>query len=72
MKKRLSRLRKILADGKAQDMVEYALIAGFVAVAVGATLPGIGRPAVKIASKIGSLLAVAAGTSFSGCPSFSP
>ncbi len=33
MKNRLSRLRKILADGKAQDMVEYALLAGFLAVA---------------------------------------
>ena len=68
MKDRLARLRKILADGKAQDMVEYALLAGFIAVTIGATLPGIGRPARRIASKIGSLLALAAGTSFSGCP----
>ena len=68
IKHRLASLRKILADGKAQDMVEYALLAGFLAVMAGATLPGIGRPAVRIASKIGSLLAVAAGTSFTGCP----
>ncbi len=68
MKHRLARFRRILADGKAQDMVEYALLAGFLAVAAGATLPSIGRPAARIASKMGSLLAVAAGTSFTGCP----
>ena len=72
MKHRLSRFRRILADGKAQDMVEYALLAGFLAVSAGATLPGIGRPAIRIASKIGSLLAVAAGTSFTGCPFSAP
>ena len=43
MKDRRARLRKILADGKAQDMVEYALLAGFTAVTIGATLPGIGK-----------------------------
>ena len=72
MKNRLSRLRKILADGKAQDIVEYALIAGFVAIAASATLPGMGRPLARIATKVARLLALAAGTSFSGCPSLSP
>lgn len=37
--KLISRLRRLIRDTTGQDMVEYALLAGFVAVAAGATLP---------------------------------
>lgn len=34
-------LRKLLKDRKGQDLIEYALMAGFVAVAAGAIMPGV-------------------------------
>lgn len=37
----LSALRRFIRNTTGQDMVEYALLAGFVAVAAGASLPGI-------------------------------
>ena len=37
----ISKLRRLIRDTTGQDMVEYALLAGFVAVAATATLPGI-------------------------------
>ena len=51
----------ILADDtEAQDMIEYALLAGFVAVAAGALLPGISTSISTIFSKMGSVLTTAA------------
>ena len=47
-------------DTRGQDLVEYALLAGFVAVAAGALLPNISSSISKIFSKIGSLLTSAA------------
>ena len=47
-------------DERAQDMVEYALLAGFVAVAAGATLPGISTSISQIFSKMASLTTAAA------------
>jgi len=32
---------KVLRDTRGQDLIEYALMAGFVAVAAGAVMPGI-------------------------------
>ena len=49
----LSNLRR---DERAQDMVEYALLAGFIAVAAGALLPGIADGISVIFSKMGSLV----------------
>jgi pilus assembly protein Flp/PilA len=50
----------ILADDtEAQDMIEYALLAGFVAVAAGALLPGISTSISTIFSKMGSVLTTA-------------
>ena len=46
---------------RAQDMVEYALLAGFIAVAAGALLPGISSSISTIFSKIGSLQIAASG-----------
>ena len=40
----------------AQDMVEYALLAGFIAVAAGALLPGIAAGISVIFSKMSSLV----------------
>lgn len=49
----LSNLRR---DERAQDMVEYALLAGFIAVAAGALLPGIAGGISVIFSKMSSLI----------------
>jgi pilus assembly protein Flp/PilA len=44
-----------------QDLIEYALMAGFVAVAAGAVLPNVSRSISTVFSKIQSLLTSAAG-----------
>jgi pilus assembly protein Flp/PilA len=49
-------------DERGQDMVEYALLAGFVAVAAGAILPGISDSISTIFSKMASVTAAAAST----------
>ncbi len=41
-----------------QDLVEYALLAGFVTVAVGAGFPPVSSSISTIFSKLGSILAV--------------
>jgi Flp pilus assembly pilin Flp len=55
-----NRLRLLPDDRAAQDLVEYALLAGFVAVAAGALLPGISASISTIFSRMGSLLSTAA------------
>jgi pilus assembly protein Flp/PilA len=54
------RLRQLAEDTEGQDLVEYALLAGFVAVAAGALLPGISNSISTIFSRMGSVLSVAA------------
>jgi pilus assembly protein Flp/PilA len=54
------RLRRLVKDTEGQDLVEYALLAGFVAVAAGALLPGISNSISTIFSRMGSVLSVAA------------
>ena len=44
-----------------QDLIEYALMAGFVAVAAGALMPNVASSISTVFSKIQSLLANAAG-----------
>ena len=46
----------LLRDDTAQDMVEYALLAGFVAVAAGALFPPIADNISGIFSKLNSVL----------------
>ncbi len=46
-------------DTRGQDLVEYALLAGFVAVAAGALLPGISSSVSKVFSRMGSVLTAA-------------
>ena len=47
-------------DDRGQDLVEYALLAGFIAVAAGALLPGISTSISTIFSRMGSVLTNAA------------
>jgi Flp pilus assembly pilin Flp len=53
-------LRKLLLNCKGQDLVEYALMAGFVAVAAGAIMPGIASSISTVFSNITSVMTVAA------------
>ena len=49
--------RELGRDERAQDLIEYALLAGFVAVAGGATFPPIVNSVSSIFSKTMSVLA---------------
>lgn len=53
---------RIWKDTKGQDLIEYALMAGFVAVAAGAIMPGVASSISTIFSKIGSVMTNAANT----------
>jgi Flp pilus assembly pilin Flp len=50
-------------DNSGQDLIEYALMAGFVAVAAGAIMPGVASQISVIFSKVSSALNAAGGTS---------
>jgi pilus assembly protein Flp/PilA len=54
---------KVWKDTRGQDLIEYALMAGFVAVAAGAFMPGVAGSISTIFSKISSVMAVAASQS---------
>jgi pilus assembly protein Flp/PilA len=54
---------KVWKDTRGQDLIEYALMAGFVAVAAGAIMPGVASSISTIFSKISSVLSVAASQS---------
>ena len=47
-------------ETRAQDLIEYALMAGFVAVAAGAIMPGVATQITTIFSKVSSSLTLAA------------
>ncbi len=51
---------RLLKDRKGQDMVEYALLAGFIAVAAGALLPPISDSISTIFSRMASVVSAAA------------
>ncbi len=51
---------KIWKDTKGQDLIEYALMAGFVAVAAGAIMPGVSENISQIFSKVSSSMGSAA------------
>jgi Flp pilus assembly pilin Flp len=46
-------------ENRAQDLIEYALMAGFVAVAAGAIMPGVASEISVIFSKVSSALTAA-------------
>ncbi len=54
---------RILADTRGQDLIEYALMAGFVAVAAGAIMPGVADSISTIFSKVASVLSGASSQS---------
>ena len=51
---------KVMKDTRGQDLIEYALMAGFVAVAAGAIMPGVATSISTIFSKIGCVMSTAA------------
>ena len=51
---------QIWKDTKGQDLIEYALMAGFVAVAAGAIMPGVATSISTIFSKVSSSMSAAA------------
>jgi len=57
--KNLIQKLKVLRDARGQDLIEYALMAGFVAVAAGAIMPGIADSISTIFSKVASVMAQA-------------
>ena len=50
---------KALRDTRGQDLIEYALMAGFVAVAAGAVMPGVASSISTIFSQVASVMAIA-------------
>jgi pilus assembly protein Flp/PilA len=70
MMKRVHRLRfsylgavcrlQIWRDNHGQDLIEYALMAGFVAVAAGAIMPGVSSSISRIFSRVSSVMTNAA------------
>ena len=54
---------QIWRDDQGQDLIEYALMAGFVAVAAGAIMPGVATSISKIFSKVSSVMTAAASQS---------
>ena len=50
---------KVWKDRRGQDLIEYALMAGFVAVAAGAIMPGVATSISQIFSKVASVLSSA-------------
>ena len=51
---------RIWKDRRGQDLIEYALMAGFVAVAAGAIMPGVASSINVIFSQVNSLMISAA------------
>jgi pilus assembly protein Flp/PilA len=54
---------KIWREEQGQDLIEYALMAGFVAVAAGAIMPNIASSISTIFSQVGSVLSAASSQS---------
>jgi Flp pilus assembly pilin Flp len=53
-------LMQVWRDRRGQDLIEYALMAGFVAVAAGAIMPGISSSVSTIFSQVASVMTAAA------------
>ena len=50
---------RIWKDTRGQDLIEYALMAGFVAVAAGAIMPNVATSISQIFSKVASVMTAA-------------
>ena len=55
-------IARLLHDESGQDLIEYALMAGFVAVAAGSIMPGVSTNISRIFSKVASSMTAAAST----------
>ena len=55
---------KIWRDTRGQDLIEYALMAGFVAVVAGAIMPGVATSISTIFSNVASAMTAAAITGY--------
>jgi pilus assembly protein Flp/PilA len=51
---------KMWKDTRGQDLIEYALMAGFVAVAAGAIMPGVASSINVVFSEVNSIMVSAA------------
>jgi pilus assembly protein Flp/PilA len=51
---------RIAKDTRGQDLIEYALMAGFIAVAAGAIVPGVASSIKSIFSKVSTVMASSA------------
>jgi Flp pilus assembly pilin Flp len=58
------RIYRILSDARGQDLVEYALVAGFIAIGVAATLPSVAVGISTIFSQLISVLPSDGATGF--------
>jgi pilus assembly protein Flp/PilA len=47
---------QVWKDAQGQDLIEYALMAGFVAVAAGAIMPGVANSISTVFSKVASVM----------------
>jgi pilus assembly protein Flp/PilA len=56
-------LNRSWKDKRGQDLIEYALMAGFVAVAAGAIMPGVATSISTIFSEVASVMSGAASQS---------
>ena len=54
---RVSVLKELWTDERGQDLIEYALMAGFVAVAAGAIVPGVAASIKTIFGKVNNVMA---------------
>ena len=54
---------RIWREERGQDLIEYALMAGFVAVAAGAVMPSVASSISTIFSQVSSVMTVAASQS---------
>ena len=54
---------RVWRDNHGQDLIEYALMAGFVALSAGAIMPGVATSISTIFSKISSVMTAAASQS---------
>ena len=53
-------LSRFLTDTRGQDLIEYALMAGFVAVSAAALMPSIASSISTVFSQVGSVMSAAA------------
>ncbi len=58
----LSFLMRTWRDRRGQDLIEYALMAGFVAVAAGAIMPSVSSSISMIFSQVASVMTAASNT----------